>query len=121
MQDDSSQPSYTITPVETPQTSRVATRESTQESQSSVSQPTKAQSPKQGTTAPSTAPTSQPSAQGSAEERPHQVKFIFSDSPEDPPPSTPAILTPKLPPDPNAPYRRSKRRPPTTHPAEIPD
>lgn len=124
MHDDSNDPSYVPTPSETPLTgtSRVPTRES----QSSFSQPTKSRSPHQAT--PSTAPTSKPSSHGSAdaeEEKPHQVKFILSDSPEPSPPSTPggsvAPAQPRLVPDPNDPYRRSKRKPPTTNLAEIPD
>jgi Protein kinase domain len=112
--------SYVVTPAETPLsgTSRVPTRES----QSSISQPTKSRSPRQSATVPSTAPTSQPSSHGSADERPHQVKFMLSDSPEDSPPTTPELTTPqKILPDPNDPYRRSKRKPPTTNLAEIPD
>jgi hypothetical protein len=112
--------SYVATPVDTPLsgTSRVPTRES----QSSFSQPTKSRSPRQSATAPSTAPTSQPSSHGSADERPHQVKFMLSDSPEESPPTTPeATAPPKIVLDPNDPYRRSKRKPPTTNLAEIPD
>ena len=124
MHDDSNDASYVPTPSETPLTgtSRVPTRES----QSSFSQPTKSRSPHQA--APSTAPTSKPSSHGSAdaeEEKPPQVKFILSDSPESSPPSTPggsvAPAQPRFVPDPNDPYRRSKRKPPTTNLAEIPD
>jgi hypothetical protein len=123
MQDDSNDPSFVQTPAETPLTgtSRVPTRES----QSSFSQPTKSRSPHQ--TAPFTAPTSKPPSHDSVDDqRPHQVKFILSDSPESSPPSTPASPAPTTPkslpaPDPNDPYRRSKRKPPTTNLAEIPD
>jgi hypothetical protein len=120
MHDDSSDPSFQPTPAETPLTgtSRVPTRES----QSSFSQPTKSHSPHHPS--PSTAPTSKPSSHGDddTEDRPHQVKFILSDSPESSPPSTPASATPApILPDPNDPYRRSKRKPPTTNLAEIPD
>ena len=107
--------------METPGTSRVPTRES----QSSFSFPTKSLSP-QHPTAPSTAPTSHPTSGEShdeqqQDERPHQVKFIISDSPTDEsPPSTPATKTPPLV-DPNDPYRRSKRKPMPTNLAEIPD
>ena len=123
MHDESSDPSFLPTPAETPLTgtSRVPTRES----QSSFSQPTKSHSPHQ--TAPSTAPTSTPPSRESVDDqRPHQVKFILSDSPESSPPSTPAAPAPTTPktqpfPDPNDPYRRSKRKPQTTNLAEIPD
>lgn len=107
--------------METPGTSRVPTRES----QSSVSVPTKSHSP-QHPTAPSTAPTSHPAsgeshAEQQQDDRPHQVKFIISDSPTDEsPPSSPATGTPPIP-DPNDPYRRSKRKPMSTNLAEIPD
>src|SRR5579871_1849672 len=122
MHDDSNDPSFMPTPAETPLTgtSRVPTRDS----QSSFSQPTKSRSP-QHQTAPSTAPTSKPSSHDSVEERPHQVKFILSDSPESSPPSTPGTPGPVAPkiaiPDPNDPYRRSKRKPQSTNLAEIPD
>lgn len=124
MHDDSNDASYVPTPSETPLTgtSRVPTRES----QSSFSQPTKSRSPHHAT--PSTAPTSQPSSHGSAEadeEKPHQVKFSLSDSPESSPPTTPggsvAPAQPRFVPDPNDPYRRSKRKPPITNLSEIPD
>src|SRR5579862_5951581 len=122
MHDDSNDPSFMPTPAETPLTgtSRVPTRDS----QSSFSQPTKSRSP-QHQTAPSTAPTSKPSSHDSVEERPHQVKFILSDSPESSPPSTPGTPGPVAPkiaiPDPNDPYRRSRRKPQSTNLAEIPD
>lgn len=46
---------------------------------------------------------------------------MISDSPEESPPSTPGGAGPTPVPDPNDPYRRSKRKPQTTNLAEIPD
>ena len=114
MHDESNDPSYVPTPTETPGTSRVATRDS----QSSYSQPTKSHSPYEGAPA-SITPASPPSSRGSPEEKPHQVKFTISDEAEDSLPHTPVARP--LGPDPNDPYRRSRRLPQTTNLAEIPD
>lgn len=119
MSDDSNNTSYVQTPVGTPGASRVPTRDS----QSSVSLSTISHTLHHP--APSIAPTSHPhsiSFLESPEERPHQVKFALSDSPVESPPSTPVNAAPIIPvPDPNDPYRRSRRKPPTTNLAEIPD
>jgi len=130
MHDDSTDPSNLVTPVETPGTSRVPTRES----QSSVSVPTKSLSPQPSTSAPGQPPAlTKVASRDSVDDRPHQVKFILSETPtEESPPSTPAepptptadttsAPRPQSIPDPNDPYRRSRRKPQTTNLAEIPD
>src|SRR5271156_2564165 len=129
MHDDSTDPSNIVTPVETPGTSRVPTRDS----QSSVSVPTKSHSPQPSAPGQPAAITKVPSRE-SGDDRPHQVKFILSETPtEESPPSSPAAEPPtptaettsaprsQAVPDPNDPYRRSRRKPQSTNLAEIPD
>jgi len=115
--DSSNEASFGTTPSETPGTSRVPTRDS----QSSLTVPTKSQSPHHP------APTSEPVSKflpPAPDDRPHQVKFILSDSPVEalptPPKGTSASSEPSVP-DPNDPYRWNRRTPQTTNPADIPD
>ena len=84
---------------------------------------TKSQSPRHP------APTSEPVSKflrPASDDRPHQVKFVLSDSPtEEYPPPTPAAGTSapseRPVPDPNDHYRRNRRSPQSVNLAEIPD